>query len=179
MCANHCNFSLPVKTSPSTNRRTRLGAVTIKLNIILQFCKYLIFSYCPGSLILYSYFVTDQTEETEARMSTGDPTYHQVAEAAPQEGAAVAAEGQEQQAQPAPSVFETLKSMAVRIMIFYFIMNFFKKSPQQPSAGTADGVSRTKGPATNLFSEGMGFDLYLYISEQEEFGEFNVSKPLT
>ena len=114
-------------------------------------------------------------------MSTGDPTYHQVAEAAaPQEGAVEPAEGQEQQAaaQPAPSVFETLKSMAVRIMIFYFIMNFFKKSPQQPAAGTADGVSRTKGPATNLFSEGMGFDLYLYISEQEEFGEFNVTKPV-
>ena len=102
-------------------------------------------------------------------MSTGDPTYHQVAEAAP------AAEGQEQ-AQPQPSMFETLKSMAVRIMIFYFIMNFFKKSPQQPSAGPGtDGVSRTKGPATNLYSEGMGFDLYLYISEQEEFGEFNVT----
>ena len=114
-------------------------------------------------------------------MSTGDPTYHQVAEAAPQDAAAAPAapaEGQEQP-QPQPSMFETLKSMAVRIMIFYFIMNFFKKSPQQPSAGTADGVSRTKGPATNLFSEGMGFDLYLYISEQEEFGEFNVSKPLT
>ena len=112
-------------------------------------------------------------------MSTGDPTYHQVAAAPPQEadGAAPAgagAEGQEQ-AQPQPSMFETLKSMAVRIMIFYFIMNFFKKSPQQPAGGpTTDGVTRTKGPATNLYSEGMGFDLYLYISEQEEFGEFNV-----
>ena len=108
-------------------------------------------------------------------MSTGDPTYHQVAEAAPQDAAAPAgAEGQEQ-AQPQPSMFETLKSMAVRIMIFYFIMNFFKKSPQQPAGGpTTDGVTRTKGPATNLYSEGMGFDLYLYISEQEEFGEFNV-----
>ena len=119
--------------------------------------------------------------QTEARMSTGDPSYHQVAEAAPaagQEGAVAPAEGQEQ-AQPQPSVFETLKSMAVRIMIFYFIMNFFKKTPQQPSAGSgADGVSRTKGPAANLFSEGMGFDLYLYISEQEEFGQFNVMKPL-
>ena len=72
-------------------------------------------------------------------------------------------------------MFETLKSMAVRIMIFYFIMNFFKKSPQQQAGSTADGVSKTKGPATNLYSEGMGFDLYIYISEQEEFGEFNVS----
>ena len=110
-------------------------------------------------------------------MSTGD---HQVAEAAPQEAAAAPgapAEGQEQP-QPQPSMFETLKSMAVRIMIFYFIMNFFKKTPQPPAGGsTADGVTRTKGPATNLYSEGMGFDLYLYISEQEEFGEFNVTKP--
>ena len=72
-------------------------------------------------------------------------------------------------------MFETMKSMAVRIMIFYFIMNFFKKSPQQQAGSTADGVSKTKAPATNLYSEGMGFDLYIYISEQEEFGEFNVS----
>ena len=112
-------------------------------------------------------------------MSSGDPTYHQVAAqppqppAAPQDGAPPA-EGQEQP-QQMPSVFETLKSMAVRIMIFYFIMNFFKKSPQQPSTGTGDGVSKTRGPATNLYSEGMGFDLYIYISEQEEFGEFNVN----
>ena len=118
--------------------------------------------------------------QTESVMSSGDPTYHQVAAqppqppAAPQDGAPPA-EGQEQP-QQMPSVFETLKSMAVRIMIFYFIMNFFKKTPQPPAGGsTADGVSRTKGPATNLYSEGMGFDLYLYISEQEEFGEFNVT----
>merc|ERR1719422_3030148 len=62
-------------------------------------------------------------------------------------------------------------------MIFYFIMNFFKKSPQQPAAG-GDGVSKTRGPATNLYSEGMGFDLYIYISEQEEFGEFNMPESL-
>jgi len=115
-------------------------------------------------------------------MSTGDPTYHQVAEAAPQDAAeapAAPAEGQEQPQAPAPSMFETLKSMAVRIMIFYFIMNFFKKTPQPPAGGsTADGVTRTKGPATNLYSEGMGFDLYLYISEQEEFGEFNMPESL-
>ena len=111
-------------------------------------------------------------------MSTGDPTYHQVAAQPPpapaaQDGGPPPAEGQEQP-QQIPSMFETLKSMAVRIMIFYFIMNFFKKSPQQPAAG-GDGVSKTRGPATNLYSEGMGFDLYIYISEQEEFGEFNVN----
>ena len=62
-------------------------------------------------------------------MTTGDPTYNQVAGAAPQDGVAApadaGAEGQEQP-QPQPSMFETLKSLAVRIIIFYFIMNFFK-----------------------------------------------------
>ena len=33
-----------------------------------------------------------------------------------------------------------------------------------------------RGPATNMFQDGMGFDMYVYVSEQEIFGEFDVSK---
>ena len=31
-----------------------------------------------------------------------------------------------------------------------------------------------KSPATNLFQDGMSFDMYVYLSEQEEFGDFQV-----
>jgi hypothetical protein len=37
-------------------------------------------------------------------------------------------------------------------------------------------VSTGRVPATNLFQEGTLFDLYVYVSEQKEFGEFHVSK---
>ena len=42
--------------------------------------------------------------------------------------------------------------------------------------GPAGAVSPTgRVPATNLFQEGTIFDLYVYVSEQKEFGEFHVS----
>jgi hypothetical protein len=31
-----------------------------------------------------------------------------------------------------------------------------------------------KPPATNLYQDGMSFDLYVFLSEQEEFGDFQV-----
>ena len=107
-------------------------------------------------------------------MATGDPNYHQVATAAaaPAGGEGEAAAGAQQQA---PSVIETLKSVAVRAMIFYFIMNFFRKPQQQTGAAGPDGATPSKVPAMNLFTEGMSFDLYVYISEQDDFNDFNVS----
>lgn len=54
-------------------------------------------------------------------MATGDPSYHQVANAAPAAAAEAGAEGGEA-GQQMPSVFETLKSVATRALIFYAIM---------------------------------------------------------
>ena len=97
----------------------------------------------------------------------GDPSYHQVAN---NDAAAAAGDGQQQM----PSVFETLKSVATRAMIFYFIMSFFRK-PQQPAPGPDGSPSAARAAAMNLYSEGMGFDLYVYLSEQDDFNDFNVS----
>jgi len=114
-------------------------------------------------------------------MATGDPNYHQVA-TAPVPGAAqeAGAAGDGAPA-PAPSVFETLKSVAVRAMIFYFIMNFFRKPQTQTGTTSPDGTATTstgRAHATNLYSEGMGFDLYIYVSEQEDFNDFNMPESL-
>lgn len=82
------------------------------------------------------------------------------------------------EASPGETIFSTIKSIAVRAMMFYFIMSFFKgKQQPAPGAGEAGGVAKPmRGPATNLYSEGMGFDLYVYLSEQEnDFAEFDVS----
>ena len=56
-------------------------------------------------------------------MATGDPSYHQVANAAAAPAAAAEAGGEGGEAgQQMPSVFETLKSVATRALIFYAIM---------------------------------------------------------
>ena len=41
-------------------------------------------------------------------------------------------------------------------------------------SGAGGAVSTGRVPATNLFQEGTLFDLYVYVSEQKEFGEFHV-----
>ena len=96
-------------------------------------------------------------------MATGDPNYHQVATAAAGPAGGEAAEGAAGAQQQAPSVIETLKSVAVRAMIFYFIMNFFRKPQQQTGSTGPDGVTPSRVPAMNLYSEGMK-SCYLFRS---------------
>eukprot|EP00092_Neocalanus_flemingeri_P039654 GFUD01043186.1.p1 GENE.GFUD01043186.1~~GFUD01043186.1.p1 ORF type:complete len:633 (+),score=190.98 GFUD01043186.1:50-1948(+) len=76
-------------------------------------------------------------------------------------------------------IFGTIKSVAMQAMMMYFVMSFFKGKPQEQKAGSETGVTAPmKSPATNLFNDGMSFDLYVYLSEQEEFGEFQVPESL-
>lgn len=118
--------------------------------------------------------------------TTDDPSMYQVADAAGQlaVGGAVAAganpgdlppEGPEES--PAAKMMETIKSVGMRALIFYFIMQFFKKPATTPEGGGSVGKP-VRAPASNLFSDGMGFDLYVYVSEQQEFGEFNIAERL-
>ena len=53
-------------------------------------------------------------------------------------------------------------------------MQFFKRpATTSPQAGGADGTAQLpKGAATNLFENGTLFDLYVYLSEAEEFDGF-------
>lgn len=110
-------------------------------------------------------------------MSSAD---HQVV-GAPGSGAVApgAQEGAPAEENPTEKLFSTIKSVATRALIFYFIMSFFK-GKQQPSTTTAPDASGKplRAPATNLFQEGMSFDLYVYISEQHEFGEFDIPERL-
>merc|ERR1740137_378141 len=62
--------------------------------------------------------------------------------------------------------------------MMYFVMSIFKKpQPQQP-AETDGAVATVKSSATNMYENGMTFDLYVYLSEQEEFGDFEVAESL-
>lgn len=61
-------------------------------------------------------------------------------------------------------------------MIIYFISSFFRRpqadpaSTATPAGGAATGVA--KSPAVNIFENGTLFDLYVYLSEAEDFKEF-------
>lgn len=113
-----------------------------------------------------------------------DPSAYQVADAAGQVavggGAAAVVNGDAGGAAPEESTTEkvigTIKSVGMRALIFYFFMQFFKKPATTPEGG--DVAKPVRAPTTNLFSEGMSFDLYVYASEQQEFGEFKVPQSL-
>jgi len=110
--------------------------------------------------------------------NTDDPSVYQVADAAGQIAVA-GANGQQAGAaagpeeSPAAKMMETIKSVGMRALIFYFVMQFFKKPATTPEGGTAVGKP-VRAPASNLFSDGMSFDLYIYVSEQQEFEEFQI-----
>lgn len=117
-------------------------------------------------------------------MSTADHQQNQVVDAGGQGGVV---DGGGEGAPPPPEesptekVFSTIKSVATRAIIFYFIMQFFKgkTAPTTPTTDPSTGVAtQARAPATNLFQDGMSFDLYLYISEQSEFGEFHIPESL-
>merc|ERR1719228_485314 len=114
-------------------------------------------------------------------MSSDDPSYHQVAVSPPVQGQPVEqdAGGAPPEESPTAKFFETIKSVAMRAMIFYFIMQFFKGKQGSPGTESQGGVSKPmRGPATNLFQDGMMFDIYVYVSEQEIFGEFDLPENL-
>ena len=89
--------------------------------------------------------------------------------------AQIAHEREQYQPSASEKVFAIVKSMLMRGMVIYFFMQFFKRPQpnQQASAPGADGtVQLPKGAATNLFQNGTLFDLYVYLSEAEEFAAF-------
>lgn len=91
----------------------------------------------------------------------------------------VAAEREQYQPSPMEKFMAIAKSMIIRAMIIYFVMSFFRR-PAQPPAGSAENQNPAtpRGAATNLFENGTVFDLYIYVSEQKDFGDFNNSNAL-
>ena len=87
---------------------------------------------------------------------------------------------QREQYQPSAmeKIFAIVKSMLLRGMVIYFIMTMFRR-PQTDTSGTPSAAqSLPKGAASNLFVNGTNFDLYVYLSEDPEFVNFNNSESL-
>ncbi|XP_049789358.1 cleft lip and palate transmembrane protein 1 homolog [Schistocerca nitens] len=71
------------------------------------------------------------------------------------------------------SFFAIIKSLIIRALIIYFITSFFRAPAQTPDPNAPAGVSSSRRPAVNLFENGTIMDLYVYVSEQETFKEFD------
>lgn len=74
------------------------------------------------------------------------------------------------------SFFAITKSLIIRALIIYFITSFFRRpaaptTDPTPGAGGAAAVART--PAWNIFTNGTPLDLYVYVSEDEDFKDFS------
>ena len=72
-----------------------------------------------------------------------------------------------------------MKSMIMRGLVIYFFMSMFKR-PQPTNVSGKDGqqVTLPSTAATNLYQNGTVMDLYVYLSEDEVFGDFNNSDAL-
>jgi hypothetical protein len=68
--------------------------------------------------------------------------------------------------------------MLLRGMVIYFIFSMFRKPAATPPTSVDGTAQLAKGAAVNLFVNGTEFDLYVYLSEDDEFGSFNDSNQL-
>jgi hypothetical protein len=95
------------------------------------------------------------------------------------------------QAPPRQSNWQLFQSVATRMIIMYFAMNamsYFRGSANVKPDVTSDGKSSpssassssvlSSGPQGNLFPKGTKFDMYVYLSESENFKNFNDSNAL-
>jgi len=86
----------------------------------------------------------------------------------------VAAEREQYQPTASEKIFAIVKSMLLRGMVIYFIMQMFRRPQPQPGTGSETGAKFGKGgAATNLFENGTVFDLYVYLSEFEDNAKLN------
>ena len=93
----------------------------------------------------------------------------------------IAEERERYQPSAAEKVFATVKSLLMRGLIIYFVMTMFRRPQQTPTTagkGNEPAPQLPKGAASNLFINGTIFDLYVYLSEDENVIDFNDSTSL-
>jgi len=88
--------------------------------------------------------------------------------------AQIAAEREQYQPTAMEKIASIVKSMLMRGLVIYFFMSMFRRGQPPPgqTAGADGTVQLSNGAATNLFENGTVFDLYVYLSESEEFHGF-------
>ncbi|XP_071439565.1 putative lipid scramblase CLPTM1 [Hetaerina americana] len=74
------------------------------------------------------------------------------------------------------SFFAFAKSFIIRGLVMYFVMSFFRRPAPAQEATTVNSTPRTE--ALNVFETGALMDLYVYVSEDDVFKDFNNSESL-
>jgi len=95
--------------------------------------------------------------------------------------AQVAEEREQYQPTPLEKVMAMMKSLFMRGMVIYFVVSVFRRPAAPPPNASEGGVAvpnLPKGAATNLFTNGLLFDLHVFLSEDPEFVNFNDSGAL-
>ncbi|CAG0880629.1 unnamed protein product [Darwinula stevensoni] len=93
---------------------------------------------------------------------------------APAPAAAPAADGNAEQQQQGFTFSGVVKGLLIRAVFIYFITSFFRRP--QPQQVTPDG--NAPKPAVNIFSNGTAMDMYVFLSENIDFEDFNNSQAL-
>ncbi|KAF8564936.1 hypothetical protein P879_05567 [Paragonimus westermani] len=74
---------------------------------------------------------------------------------------------------PGWTTWGMFKAFAFRLLVTYFVFNFFRRTPaNQP------GVVNRLPPSTNMFAKGTLMEMYAYLSEEPTFAAFNDSRAL-
>uniref|UniRef100_A0A671PL08 Cleft lip and palate transmembrane protein 1 homolog n=1 Tax=Sinocyclocheilus anshuiensis TaxID=1608454 RepID=A0A671PL08_9TELE len=89
---------------------------------------------------------------------------------------ATAQDPQQQQQQQQPNAWQVIKGVLFRIFIIWAISSWFRRGPSTPDPNTPAGAPRV--PSRNLFPKDTLMDLYVYISENEIFTDFNNTEVL-
>uniref|UniRef100_A0A672RU41 CLPTM1 regulator of GABA type A receptor forward trafficking n=1 Tax=Sinocyclocheilus grahami TaxID=75366 RepID=A0A672RU41_SINGR len=82
----------------------------------------------------------------------------------------------QQQQQQQPNAWQVIKGVLFRIFIIWAISSWFRRGPSTPDPNTPAGAPRV--PSQNLFPKDTLMDLYVYISENEIFTDFNNTEAL-
>ncbi|GAB0089244.1 cleft lip and palate transmembrane protein 1 [Sergentomyia squamirostris] len=98
-------------------------------------------------------------------------------QAVPAEGSAPVAQQAQQQPTKLESFFAITKSLIIRALVIYFISSFFRRPAATPDPAAQPGSpAAPRTSAFNYFENGAMFDLYVYISEDYNFADFDRSE---
>ncbi|XP_067943747.1 putative lipid scramblase CLPTM1 [Watersipora subatra] len=85
------------------------------------------------------------------------------------------------EAAPQQGTWQMIKGFAVRLLIMYMVMNFFRQKSAPATTGSDENGNTPAAPAhpsLNLYSETSKFDLHFYISENMEEPDFTDASSL-
>uniref|UniRef100_A0A4W6CMN8 CLPTM1 regulator of GABA type A receptor forward trafficking n=1 Tax=Lates calcarifer TaxID=8187 RepID=A0A4W6CMN8_LATCA len=125
---------------------------------------------------------TQESEATKATVSNGEVSSNGTTAAT--DGQVQTAENaqdpqqqqQQQQQQQAPNAWQVIKGVLFRIFIIWAISSWFRRGPSTPDPNTPAGAPRV--PSRNLFPKDTLMDLYVYVSQEEVFTDFNNTESL-